>query len=85
MSTIEVSKARPLTKDSYKPYSVFAFDSFENLKLPLMEDPKINIFVSYCHDDDHIKDLFDRHIITLKLSNKVNLWTDSEIDRKSVV
>lgn len=40
---------------------------------------KLNIFLSYAHEDEAMKVLLDRNLIMLKRSNKINVWQDRQI------
>ena len=40
---------------------------------------KLNIFLSYAHEDEAMKVLLDRHLIMLKRSDKINVWQDRQI------
>ncbi|MBK9222312.1 MAG: toll/interleukin-1 receptor domain-containing protein [Saprospiraceae bacterium] len=40
---------------------------------------KLNIFISYAHEDESIKNDLDKFLITLKRSEKINLWQDRQI------
>ena len=40
---------------------------------------KLKIFISYAHEDEDIKTQLDKGLISLKKSNKVEVWQDREI------
>jgi internalin A len=43
------------------------------------EQQKLNIFLSYSHEDEILKDQLDNHLSALKKSNKINVWNDRKI------
>lgn len=40
---------------------------------------KLNIFLSYAHEDEAMKIQLDRNLIMLKRSDKINVWQDRQI------
>ena len=40
---------------------------------------KLNIFLSYAHEDEAMKTQLDKNLIMLKKSDKVNIWQDRQI------
>lgn len=40
---------------------------------------KLNIFLSYAHEDEAMKTQLDRNLIMLKKSDKINIWQDRRI------
>ncbi len=40
---------------------------------------KLNIFLSYAHEDEAMKTQLERNLIMLKRSDKINVWQDREI------
>ena len=40
---------------------------------------KLNIFLSYAHEDEAMKTQLDKNLIMLKKSDKVNVWQDRQI------
>jgi len=40
---------------------------------------KLNIFLSYAHEDEAMKAQLDKNLIMLKRSDKVNVWQDRKI------
>lgn len=40
---------------------------------------KLNIFLSYAHEDEAMKILLDKNLIMLKKSEKINVWQDRQI------
>lgn len=40
---------------------------------------KINIFLSYAHEDEAMKIQLDKNLIMLKRSDKINVWQDRQI------
>ena len=40
---------------------------------------KLNIFLSYAHEDEAMKIQLDRNLIMLKRSEKINVWQDRQI------
>lgn len=40
---------------------------------------KLNIFLSYAHEDEAMKTQLDKNLIMLKKSDKVNVWQDRHI------
>jgi hypothetical protein len=40
---------------------------------------KLNIFLSYAHEDEAMKTQLERNLIMLKRSDKINIWQDREI------
>ncbi len=41
--------------------------------------PKLNVFISYSHEDEEMKKQLDKHLIMLKRSDKINVWNDRQI------
>ncbi len=39
----------------------------------------LKLFISYAHEDEHIKNQLDKFLITLKRSNKIEVWQDRQI------
>lgn len=44
-----------------------------------MKKDKLNIFISFAHEDEKMKNQLDKHLIMLKRSNKIDVWTDKAI------
>ncbi len=44
-----------------------------------MKKSKLNIFISYAHEDEAMKNDLDKHLIMLKRSDKIEVWTDKAI------
>ncbi len=44
-----------------------------------MKKNKLNIFISYAHEDEAMKNDLDKHLIMLKRSEKIEVWTDKAI------
>ena len=44
-----------------------------------MMPKKLNIFLSYAHEDEAMKIQLDRNLIMLKRSDKINVWQDRQI------
>lgn len=44
-----------------------------------MKKDKLNIFISFAHEDENMKNELDKHLIMLKRSNKIAVWTDQAI------
>lgn len=40
---------------------------------------KLNIFLSYAHEDEAMKAQLDKNLVMLKKSDKVNVWQDRQI------
>ncbi len=40
---------------------------------------KLNIFLSYAHEDEAMKTQLDRNLIMLRRSEKINVWQDRQI------
>jgi len=40
---------------------------------------KLNIFLSYSHEDEDMKTQLDRNLIMLRRSDKINVWQDRQI------
>lgn len=40
---------------------------------------KLNIFLSYAHEDEAMKTQLEKNLIMLKRSDKINVWQDREI------
>jgi hypothetical protein len=40
---------------------------------------KLNVFISYAHEDEQIKKDLDNHLTTLKHSDKINVWHDRRL------
>lgn len=40
---------------------------------------KLNIFLSYAHEDEAMKNQLDKNLIMLKRSDKINVWQDRQI------
>lgn len=40
---------------------------------------KLNVFLSYAHEDEAMKVQLDRNLIMLKRSDKINVWQDRQI------
>lgn len=40
---------------------------------------KINLFISYAHEDEALKNELDKHLIMLKRSGKIEVWNDHKI------
>ena len=40
---------------------------------------KLNVFISYAHEDEAFKKALDKHLIMLKRSDKIETWSDSRI------
>lgn len=45
---------------------------------------KLNIFLSYSHEDEPMKVQLDKNLIMLKRSEKVNVWQDRKIEPGTV-
>ena len=41
--------------------------------------PKLNLFISYSHEDEELKNLLDKHLIMLKRTNKIDVWHDRKL------
>ncbi|MFM9944656.1 MAG: toll/interleukin-1 receptor domain-containing protein [Bacteroidia bacterium] len=41
--------------------------------------PKLNLFISYAHEDEELKKELDKHLIMLKRSGKIEAWNDRKI------
>lgn len=39
----------------------------------------LKVFISYAHEDEQIKNQLDKFLITLKRSNKIEVWQDRQI------
>lgn len=44
-----------------------------------MKKEKLNIFISFAREDEEMKAMLDKHLIMLKRSNKIDVWTDQAI------
>lgn len=44
-----------------------------------MKKDKLNIFISFAHEDENMKNELDKHLAMLKRSNKIDVWTDKAI------
>ena len=44
-----------------------------------MKKEKLNLFISFAHEDEAMKNNLDKHLIMLKRSNKIAVWTDKAI------
>ena len=40
---------------------------------------KLNIFLSYAHEDEAMKTQLDKNLIMLKRNEKINIWQDRQI------
>ncbi len=40
---------------------------------------KLNVFISYAHEDKEYKENIDKHLFSLKRSEAINTWTDTEL------
>jgi hypothetical protein len=41
--------------------------------------PKLNLFISYSHEDEVMKKELDKHLIMLKRSGKIDVWNDRQL------
>ncbi|WP_422445426.1 toll/interleukin-1 receptor domain-containing protein [Endozoicomonas sp. ALB091] len=39
----------------------------------------IKVFLSYCHEDEHYKDTFNKHASSLKRNNVISSWDDRQL------
>jgi hypothetical protein len=39
----------------------------------------LNLFISYAHEDEALKNELDKHLVMLKRSGKINSWSDRKI------
>jgi predicted GTPase len=44
-----------------------------------MKKNKLNVFISYAHEDEAMKNDLDKHLIMLKRSDKIEVWTDKAV------
>ena len=44
-----------------------------------MPERKLNIFISYSHEDEDMKSQLDKHLIMLKRSDKIAVWHDRKL------
>ena len=40
---------------------------------------KVKVFISYAHEDEDVKDNLDKFLISLKKSDKIDVWNDRAI------
>src|SRR5688572_21245663 len=40
---------------------------------------KLNLFISYSHEDEALKTMLDKHLIMLKRLNKIEVWNDRKL------
>lgn len=47
--------------------------------MPDSAAPKLNLFISYSHEDEELKTKLDKHLIMLKRLNKIDVWSDHKL------
>lgn len=47
--------------------------------MPETLSPKLNLFISYSHADEDLKNMLDKHLIMLKRLNKIDVWHDRKL------
>ncbi|MDQ3682171.1 MAG: toll/interleukin-1 receptor domain-containing protein [Bacteroidota bacterium] len=40
---------------------------------------KLNLFISYSHEDEDLKNMLDKHLIMLKRLDKIEVWNDRKL------
>jgi hypothetical protein len=47
--------------------------------MPPTTTPKLNLFISYSHEDEELKNMLDKHLVMLKRLNKIDVWHDRKL------
>jgi hypothetical protein len=47
--------------------------------MPETSSPKLNLFISYSHEDEELKNALDKHLVMLKRLNKIDVWHDRKL------